>query len=64
MTYNFDPDRWYDNERLAIDVRFRSGRINARKYKDAIDDLDCRFDEMLDRLDGTYQIPENSPDDT
>ena len=64
MTYNFDPDRWYDNERLAIDARFRSGRITAREYKDAIDDLDYRFDEMLDRLDGTYQIPENSPDDT
>jgi hypothetical protein len=62
MTYNFDPDRWYDNEKLAIDERFRGGRISAREYKDAIDDLDCRFDEMLQRLDGTYQIPANSPD--
>jgi hypothetical protein len=62
MTYNFDPDRWYDNERLAIDERFRSGRIKARKYKDAIDDLDRRFDEMLGRLDGTYQMPVKSPD--
>jgi len=62
MTYNFDPDRWYDNERLAIDERFRSGRINPREYEDAIDDLDCRFDEMLDRLDGTYQISANNPD--
>ena len=61
MTYNFDPDRWYDNERLAIDQRFRSGSINAREYEDAIDDLDCRFDEMLDRLDGTYQIPAKEP---
>jgi hypothetical protein len=63
MTYNFDPDRWYDNERLAIDQRFRSGSINAREYEDAIDDLDCRFDEMLDRLDGTYQIPAKEPED-
>ena len=63
MTYNFDPDRWYENERLAIEERFRSGKINTREYKDAIDDLDCRFDEMLDRLDGTYQIPAQSPDD-
>ena len=51
MTYNFDPDRWYDIERLAIDARLRSGKMNAREYKDAIDDLDCRYDEMLDRLD-------------
>ncbi len=63
MTYNFDPDRWYENERLVIDVRFRSGKMNAREYKDAIDDLDCRYDDMLDRLDGTYQIPAKSGDD-
>jgi hypothetical protein len=62
MTYNFDPDRWYDNERLAIDARFRGGIINAHEYKKAIDDLDGRFDEMLERLDGTYQIPSKGPD--
>ena len=62
MTYNFDPDRWYENERLAIDERWRSGKMNAREYNDAIADLDCRFDEMLDRLDGTYQIPTKGPD--
>jgi hypothetical protein len=63
VTYNFDPDRWYDNERLVIDTRFRSGKMSAREYKDAIDDLDGRYDEMLDRLDGTYQIPTKSADD-
>ena len=63
MTYNFDPDRWYDIERLAIDERLRSDKMNAREYKDAIDDLDCRYDEMLDRLDGTYQIPAQGADD-
>ena len=57
MTYNFDPDRWYENERSAIDQRFRSGDITARQYEDAIENLDARYDEMLDRLDGTYQIP-------
>ncbi len=64
MTYNFDPDRWYENERLAIDARFRSGKISAREYREALDDLDCRYDEMLDRLDGTYQIPAKSTDDS
>jgi hypothetical protein len=29
MTYNFDPERWYENE----------------------------YEEMLSRLDGTYQLP-------
>ena len=57
MTYNFDPERWYENERAVIDERFRSSEINARQYEAAIEDLDARYDEMLDRLDGTYQIP-------
>ena len=56
MTYNFDPDRWYDIERLAIDERFRSGLINRQDYKNAIDDLDGCYDDMLERLDGTYQV--------
>ena len=63
MTYNLDPDPWYDNERLVIEERFRSGRINAREYKKAINDLECRYEDMLDRLDGTYQIPAKSADD-
>ena len=57
MSYNFDPERWYDNERLAIDSDFRAGKINTREYREALDDLDERYDSMLDRLDGTYQIP-------
>ena len=57
MTYNFDPERWYENERLAIDSDFRAGKTNAREYREALDDLDKRYDSMLDRLDGTYQIP-------
>jgi hypothetical protein len=63
VTYNFDPERWYDNERLAIEGDFRSGKLNAREYQAAIDDLDDRYDELVDRLDGTYQIPAQGTDD-
>jgi len=56
MTYNFDPDRWYQNERAAIESRHRSGEICQQAYEEAIQDLDRRYDEMLDRLNGTYQI--------
>jgi hypothetical protein len=63
VTYNFDPERWYDNERLAIEGDFRSGKLNAREYQAAIDDLDDRYDELVDRLDGTYQIPAQRTDD-
>ena len=57
MTYNFDPERWYDDERGLLEARFRAGEMSPQEYQDALGDLDRRYDEMLDRLDGTYQIP-------
>lgn len=57
MTYNFDPDRWYADERAILDSRYKAGQMNARQYNAAVSDLDRRYDEMLTRLDGTYQIP-------
>jgi hypothetical protein len=60
VTYNFDPDRWYENERSAIQAQYGSGKRTAKQYNDAIDDLQRRYDEMMDRLDGTYQIPNST----
>ena len=59
MTYNFDPDRWYENERSTLEAEFRSGRKTVQQYNDAIEDLYLKYDEMMDRLDGTYEIPNN-----
>jgi hypothetical protein len=55
MTYNFDPDRWYDDEQGILEARFKE--MNPQQYQDALCELDRRYDEMLKRLDGTYQIP-------
>jgi hypothetical protein len=57
LTYNFDPDRWYDNERTALEARRRTEGWSDEQYETALADLDRRYDEMLHRLDGTYQIP-------
>ena len=57
MTYNFDPDRWYENERALIDHRYQTGEITEREYEDATRDLYRRYNDMLARLDGTYQLP-------
>ena len=57
MTYNFDPDRWYDNELAVLKERRRTGELTDQDYEQAVDDLDRRYDEMVDRLDGSYQIP-------
>ena len=56
MTYNFDPDRWLDNELAAVEFEFRAGRIDEsdlERHKDALMD---RYEEMVARLDGTYRI--------
>jgi hypothetical protein len=57
MTYNFDPDRWYDNELAVLKQRRKAGELNDQEYEQAVADLDRRYDEMVDRLDGSYQIP-------
>ena len=59
MTYNFDPDRWYKNEREFIKTEYKSGKITQEEFKSALIELEKRYEEMCDRLDGTYQIPHN-----
>jgi 2-oxoglutarate ferredoxin oxidoreductase subunit gamma len=57
MTYNFDPERWYANERVALEAERRAEGWSAERYEAALEDLDRRLDEMQQRLDRTYQIP-------
>lgn len=57
MTYNFDPDRWYETQRALIEARLRDGELDARAYETAVEDLDRRYEEMLDRLDGSFKLP-------
>ena len=57
MTYNFDPDRWYDNELAFLTGKFKAGDLSESAYEAAKADLDRKYDEMLSRLDGSYQIP-------
>jgi len=58
MTYNFDPDRWYESHHAALEVRRERGELDEREFVAALQDLERRYEEMLDRLDGTYEIPE------
>ena len=56
MTYNFDPDRWYENEQRALAAAVRAGSMSTQAYEKALDVLEKRYDAMVARLDGTYQI--------
>ena len=60
MTYNFDPDKWYDNELYLIQSQLKTGEIMQNEYDVAVEILDKKLEEMWERLDGTYQIdPDN-----
>jgi hypothetical protein len=61
VTYNFDPDQWYENERAALEVRYRKGRLNQAEFQEALSKLETRYENMVKRLDGTYQLPKEKP---
>ena len=57
MTYNFDPDRWYDNELTALRSAREAGEMTDEEYEKACEELDSKYEAMWSRLDGSYQIP-------
>ena len=57
MTYNFDPERWYDNESAVLAAARRAGRLTASQHAQSMDALQQRYEDMVVRLDGTYQLP-------
>ena len=59
MTYNFDPERWLEAHRAAAEARRERGEISAEEYRAELLDLDRRYEEMIARLDGTYEIPKD-----
>ncbi len=56
MTYNFDPDKWYDNELAFLEGRLKSEKISKDAYEKELEKLYARYEEMCARLDGSYQI--------
>lgn len=63
MTYNFDPEIWYNNERAALDRAHREGRLDRAAYNAALDRLLHRLDAMWSRLDGSYRLPGGRPEE-
>jgi hypothetical protein len=56
LTYNFDPDRWYEMHRAGIDADRASGRLDEAAFEEALARLDADYDRMIERLDGTYRL--------
>ena len=57
MTYNFDADRWLARQLDALGERRRRGELDEAGYRREREALELRHQQMLDRLDGTFQLP-------
>jgi hypothetical protein len=63
VTYNFDPEKWYENERLRLDERRRAGELTDEAAVRAAEELERRYEAMLARLDGTFPVGRRRPAD-
>lgn len=61
MTYNFDPEAWLERQITALDTRREGGEIDGAAHSAELADLHHRYDDMVTRLDGTYEIPSTDP---
>jgi hypothetical protein len=57
MTYNFDPDAWLDRGMAILEARRERGELASAAFEKERDELHRRYEEMVARLDGTYEIP-------
>ncbi len=57
MTYNFDPERWYEKEYSVLETLHQKGCVTDIEFEDRCSKILKRYEAMLSRLDGTYQIP-------
>jgi hypothetical protein len=57
MTYNFDPERWHENEYSALETLYKNGEITDSEFEEKCSNLQKRYEEIFSRLDGTYQMP-------
>ncbi len=56
MTYNFDPDKWFDDELFMIQTKLKTGEVTQDEYDQAFLELEQKLSDMWTRLDNTYQV--------
>ena len=57
MTYNFDAEKWYENQHALLERRRADGELEGPAFEEALAELDRRYDEMVSRLDGSFKLP-------
>ncbi|MFH1983484.1 MAG: hypothetical protein ABIL58_16705 [Pseudomonadota bacterium] len=61
MTYNFDPERWYEIEHSALKHRRDTGRLTEDGFAAAVADLQRRYESMMDGLNSVADFPGSAP---
>ncbi len=56
MTYNFDPNRWYEDQQRLLEMRRSDGALDESAFQQALQELAERYEKMVARLDGTYNL--------
>jgi len=62
MTYNFDPERWFENQLALLKSRKSRGEITAEEFASSRDRLVDEYEKMLDRLDVKYDYFQHEDD--
>jgi hypothetical protein len=57
MTYNFDPDGWYDRQRAVLEAQRQRGELDEAALTLALLALEQRYEEMLTRQDRPFELP-------
>jgi phage shock protein A len=57
VTYNFDADKWYANQRAALERQRDTGSLGAEAFARALAELDARYEELVSRLDAEFVVP-------
>ena len=56
MTYNFDPDGWYDRQRAVLEAKRQRGELDDAALAAALEDLDRRYEEMMAQRDKPFEL--------
>lgn len=56
MTYNFDPERWHEDQVRLVEHRLKTGALDEEAARRELEEIERRYEAMLDRLDATYRL--------
>jgi hypothetical protein len=59
MTYNFDPERWFEIHKDALGKKRDAGEIADEDYPALLKELVDKYEKMLRRLDIRHDYSES-----